>query len=205
MTNAAAPLEHRTGAVGLRRPAPAPAPARTCTAGTSLPRLRAHRRPGSGRRDPRSSVSRSSMASIVASIRGSSAGRKPTMRHHQVRGVEVVGAERLGERAGAVAPALASGSPRRSRPGSPSSASTRSRDVEPVGQADGAVERDPAHQLGVQEVRAARRGPPRCPDPARCQRAAAASARSTRNRSVASARARSSWSDSRAAASSSSP
>ena len=79
-------------------------------------------------------------------------GKEPDERHHQVRGVEVVGAERLGERADPLAPALAAGSPRGSRPGCCVHASTRSAASSRSASAIGPVERDPAHQLRVDEV-----------------------------------------------------
>ena len=76
---------------------------------------------------------------------------EPDQRQHQVGGVEVVGAERLGERVGAVAPAVAQdGLPDLVpglRPGRDAVGG-----VEAVGQRRRPVERHPAHQLGVDEV-----------------------------------------------------
>ena len=48
------------------------------------------------------------MASIVARIRGWSAGMKPTIAIMRLDGVELVAAERLGERADVVVPARGS-------------------------------------------------------------------------------------------------
>src|SRR6266511_2586244 len=79
------------------------------------------------------------------------AGQEPRDRHHQVAGVQVVAVERLGVGAGGLAPAVledrgadlvAGGRP---RPHADLGA-------DQVGQGDRAVQRHPAHQLGVQEV-----------------------------------------------------
>ena len=123
-------------------------------------------------------------------------------RHHQARGVELVGPERLGERADVVVPAAG-----HDRIGDLVAGDLPSVDpverVEAVGQRDRTIERDPAHQLRVEEVAGLA---PDLPDAlvGSCQRAAAMSARSARKRRVTGPR-RSSWSGSRWAASRSSP
>ena len=80
-------------------------------------------------------------------------GDEPDDRHHEVGGVERVTTERLRERAGCLVPALG-----HDRIGDFVPAHFPPVDagagVETVGQRDGTVQRNPAHELAVQEVAA---------------------------------------------------
>ena len=125
------------------------------------------------------------MASIVASMRGSSAGRKPDDRHHEVGRVQVVGAERLGERAGARRSSRRAGrsswisSRVALQPSTRSAARSRSAS---------AMARSSATQHMTFEYRKCA-GSPRTsqmPWSFSCQRTAAVSAQATRNRRVSS-------------------
>src|ERR1700685_1774137 len=96
---------------------------------------------------PRSSVSRRAIASMVAFIRG----QKPGNGQHQARRIEVLAAERLREGTRPLIPAAGKdGLPDLVTGGRPVSHAVFGTEI--VGQGDRAVQRDPAHQLRIQEV-----------------------------------------------------
>ena len=123
-------------------------------------------------------------------------------RHHEIRRVELGGAEVLGERPGPFVPAIA-------RDDAPDLLAAvfpvvdAIAGVRQIGQRDGPVQGHPAHDLGVEEVL---RFSPHLPDPwsRSCHRSAAVSAQVTRKRRVSSSMSPS-CAASRCAAPSSSP
>ena len=104
-------------------------------------------------------------------------GKEPDERHHQVGGVEVVGAEGLGERVRRGRSSLRAGSPRRiwSRVRCPAVDAVGG--VEAVGQRRSPGRAPPSTSAWSRRSGGARRGPPRCPGPSpasagrRCRRA----------------------------------